>query len=310
MILSVSRRTDIPAFYSDWFFNRLNEGYLLVRNPINYHQVSKIILSPNVIDCIVFWTKNPEHMLSRLYLLDNYRYYFQFTLNSYDQTIERKLPKKPKLLDTFKKLSDSIGRDKVIWRYDPILLTDQFTKDYHYQYFDYLANKLKDYTSKCVISFLDLYSKTERNLKNVNLLPLTEVDMREIAFNLNKIAQGYGLHIETCSEHVNLLEIGIKHGKCIDDILISKIIGSSITIDKDKNQREICGCVASIDVGSYNTCRHNCLYCYANFSEKTVQNNKLLHDVNSPLLVGDLGPSDKVYDREMISYINNQISLF
>jgi len=159
MIISVSRRTDIPAFYSDWFFKRLEEGFVLVRNPMNPQQVSKVSLSKAVVDCFVFWTKNPKSMLEKLPLLAGYDYYFQFTLNPYDQEIEVNLPKKAEIIKTFIELSNLIGKDRVIWRYDPILLTDKITIGDHLEYFNILAGQLGDYTRKCVISFLDQYQK-------------------------------------------------------------------------------------------------------------------------------------------------------
>ncbi len=309
MILSASRRTDIPAFYSEWFFNRIKEGYLLVRNPMNIHQVSRINLSPQLVDCIVFWTKNPKPMLKRLDELKNYKYYFQFTLNSYDKTIEPNVPLKKDLIETFIKMSTLIGKERVIWRYDPILLTNVFTKEYHYKWFEKLAQKLSPYTNKCVISFVDLYKKTERNLKGIELLPLTNSDMKEIANNLAAISSNYGFSIETCSEAISLENCNIVHGKCINDRLISSIIGTPLTIEKDPYQREICGCVKSIDVGAYNTCKHECFYCYANFSKDTVIKNISQHNSKSPLLFGELGENDKITDRDMKSYVDKQISL-
>lgn len=276
---------------------------------MNFYQVSKIKLSPKVIDCIVFWTKDPTNMLSKLDMLEHFNYYFQFTITSYDKTIERFVQKKSKIIDSFIELSDRIGKERVIWRYDPIFLTETFDKDYHYKYFDYLASQLKDHTCKCVISFLDLYRKTNRNLRSIKVSPFNEKEMREVAGNLVEIAKNHNLSIETCSEIIDLSDIGINHGKCIDDRLISEIIGTDILIDKDKNQRESCGCVSSIDIGAYNTCGHKCLYCYANFSENTVNKNTALHNVNSPLLLGELGPSDKVNDREMKSFVNKQMTL-
>lgn len=310
LILSVSRRTDIPAFYSEWFFNRIKEGYLLVRNPMNSHQVSRINLDPSAIDCIVFWTKNPRPMMNRLSELKAYNFYFQFTLNSYDNTIELNVPKKKYLMDTFIELSEKIGKERVVWRYDPILLSDRFDKEYHCQWFEYLAERLRNYTNKCVISFLDMYSKTKRNLKDIELMPIDTSDMIEIASEFSRIANKYGLVIETCAEDIDLDECGIKHGKCIDDNLISKIIGKEIAIAKDPNQRENCGCVKSIDIGAYNTCKHHCLYCYANFNEKMVYKNVQLHRADSPLLFGELEENDRVVDRKMESHVDGQISFF
>lgn len=308
MIISASRRTDIPAFYSDWFLNRIKEGFALVRNPMNFRQVSKINLSPEVVDCIVFWTKNPQPMINKLSKLDGYNYYFQFTLNSYDKTIETNLPEKSALIKTFKELALMIGRDKVIWRYDPIFLTDKFDIKYHVKWFEYLAKELSGYTKKCVISFLDMYKKTERNLKGINLLSMNEEQMKEIAFHLSFIAKKYDLQLEACCEEIDLTEYNIKAGKCIDDELISKIIGKKLDIKKDPNQRLSCRCVQSIDIGAYNTCRHRCLYCYANFNTGLVDKNVRLHKVTSPLLYGQLEDKDKVTIRQVTSNINNQLS--
>lgn len=306
MIISASRRTDIPAFYSKWFFNRIKEGFVLVRNPLNFNQVSKITLNPKVVDCIVLWTKNPRPMLKRLEELRDYRYYFQFTINSYDKSMEPNVPGKRYIIKTFIDLSKLIGRERVIWRYDPIMLTDIFNKEYHYKWFEYLAERLHDYTDKCVISFLDVYKKTERNLKNVKITPLSKSDMEEIAYKLSSIASKYNLTLESCSEEIDLSKEGIGHGKCIDDRLISRISGCNLKIDKDPNQREICGCVKSIDIGTYNTCGHGCLYCYANFSKERVRKQLLAYDINAPLLVGRLNGNEKITNRKVKSYFEGE----
>jgi len=308
MIISASRRTDIPAFYTNWFFNRIKAGFVLVRNPMNIHQVSKINLSPELVDCIVFWTKNPLPMLNRLSELNQYNYYFQFTLNSYDKSIEINVPEKKYLIKAFQELSSQIGRERVIWRYDPILLTDKFDLKYHIKWFEYLAQKLSGYTEKCVISFMDLYKKTERNLKGINLMPMNEQMMSEIAFQLSLIAAKYDLQMESCCESMDLEKFNIKHGKCIDDELISKIIGKKLDIKKDPNQRLSCGCVKSIDIGAYNTCQHRCLYCYGNFNKGLVDKNVRLHSDKSPLLYGELGGGDKVIVKPVSSNINEQLS--
>lgn len=297
MILSVSRRTDIPAFYLEWFFNRLKEGYALVRNPMNYHQVSRVILTPSVVDCIVFWTKDPTNILEKLDLLSEYKYYFQITINGYDKKIERSVPSKSIIIDSFKRLSNKIGKERTIWRYDPIILTDEIDIKYHYKYFEALASRLEGYTNRCIISFVDLYKKSERNMRSINKKPMDNEKMLEIGRGLSDIANKYNLKIEACSEPVDLSAAGIEHAKCIDDRLISDIFGQRINLKKDKNQRDICGCAASIDIGAYNTCKHGCLYCYANYSDKTVQNNILNHDPHSPMLVGNIEPGDKITDR-------------
>ena len=170
MIISASRRTDIPSFYSDWMFNRLEEGYVCVRNPMNIHQISRISLSPDVVDGIVFWTKNPTPMLERIHELDKYIYYFQFTLNSYGKDVERNVPSKNNvIIPTFKKLSSIIGKERVVWRYDPILINEHYTIEYHKKYFQKLCERLCNYTEKCTVSFVDLYKNAKRNIKSLNI---------------------------------------------------------------------------------------------------------------------------------------------
>lgn len=306
MILSVSRRTDIPAFYSEWFFNRIKEGFVYVRNPMNIHQVSRIKLSPDVIDCIVFWSKNPRPMLNRLHELDGYMYYFQFTINTYDMGIEQNVPTKNGIIETFKELASRIGPERVIWRYDPIILSENITLDYHIRYFEEIARRLQGHTKTCVISFLDLYKKTERNLKNTSARELTESEMIKIATHISLIAHRYGITVQSCAEKIELNCISIRHGHCIDNVLIEDLLGVKLVVSKDKNQRSECGCVQSIDIGEYNTCSHNCKYCYANFNGQRVHEKVRLHDPNSPLLIGNIKPDDKITERKIFSFIGDK----
>lgn len=310
MIISASRRTDIPTYYSTWFFNRLREGYVLVRNPLNIHQVSKISLNPEVVDGIVFWTKNPIPMLGKLDRLKEYAYYFQFTLTAYGSEVETGIPSKNGVIvPAFQRLSDIIGSDRVIWRYDPIFLSETYTMDYHIRYFEGLAKKLSRYTKKCTISFIDMYRKTQKNVTGLAMSKFP-VDLQdELAGKLAEIAHSYGLAIETCSEGIDLEKYGIQHARCIDDRLFAKLIGCSLNVRKDKNQRPECGCVESVDIGAYNTCKNGCLYCYANYSDTAVKSNAGKHDPNSPLLFGSLGPEDKVIEKKMVSYKDFQISM-
>lgn len=303
MILSVSRRTDIPAFYAEWFFNRLKEGFVYVRNPMNIHQVSKVVLSPDVIDCIVFWSKNPRPMLSRLNELKDYLYYFQFTINPYDKGLELGVPRKEGIIGTFRELSEKVGPKRVIWRYDPILLTESMGIDYHVRFFEEIAKRLEGYTNTCVISFVDLYKKTLRNLRDSTAREPSFKEMVEIAAKLILIAHKYGISIQTCAEEIALETVGIKHGKCIDNALIEDLLGVKLVVSKDPNQRKECGCVQSIDIGEYNTCAHGCKYCYANFKNEVVAANRAAHDPKSPLLVGNVGPEDKVTERKLFSFI-------
>lgn len=307
MIISASRRTDIPTYYSEWFMNRIREGYALARNPMNAHQVSRISLSPEVVDGIVFWTKNPAPMLDKLPQLKDYMYYFQFTLNAYEQDVEADVPLKHKyIVPTFQRLSEMIGPERVVWRYDPILVSDKYTFDYHVKYFELLAKKLASYTQKCTISFLDMYVKTERNVAGLNIQPWTLELQDAMAKSLAEIAHSYGLELETCAEGLELEKYGIKHAHCIDGELFAKLLGCPLKVGKDKNQRKECGCVDSVDIGAYNTCRNGCRYCYANFNAKIVQNNQQRHNPLSPLLLGELQPDDKVTERKMTSCLERQ----
>ena len=302
MILSASRRTDIPTYYSEWFFNRIRDGYALVRNPMNYHQLSKIKITPDVVDGIVFWTKNPIPMLPRLGELSEYTYYFQFTLNSYADDIEPSIPLKSKyIIPAFQKLSDRIGPERVIWRYDPILLNDKYSIGYHLKYFANLAKLLHPYTKKCTFSFIDFYRNTQNNVKGLELITLTEEHKLAIAKGLSEIAHSYGLSIDTCAEDIDLDQFGITHARCVDDRLLGKLLGRTLKVEKDKNQRFSCGCVASVDIGMYNTCRNGCKYCYANYSPKSVATNSHKHSPTSPVICGEITDEDTITERPVKS---------
>ena len=192
MIISVSRRTDIPAFFSDWFYNRIEEGYFMVRNPMNVHQVSKVEVTPYNAECLVFWTKNPsESFIENLTNLDKkgFKYYFQFTISSYAQDIEKAVPHKTEIIEKFQKLSKQIGKEKVIWRYDPIILNEKYNFDYHLKYFNYIAEKLSGYTEKVIISFIDCYPKIKNRLQENNIIELTQEQMRKLASTLKQITE-------------------------------------------------------------------------------------------------------------------------
>lgn len=297
MILSVSRRTDIPAFFSRWFFKRIDEGFVLVRNPFNRKQVSRISLSPDLIDCIVFWTKNPsDDFIQNLTRLDElgYKYYFQFTLTSYDQSIEKNVPRKKELIEKLRRISEHVGKERIVWRYDPILLSGHFDIEYHKKYFEYLAQALSPYTEKCIISFLDFYPKIEKELAEQGIRKMTVEEMTELAEIISSIAGRYNLKVESCCEDIDLLQYGITKSHCVDGNLIQKIAGKDLSFKQDKNQRPGCGCVSSVDIGMYNTCRHNCIYCYANRSSDV---HIMEYDENSPLLCSKLEDDDIIKER-------------
>ena len=294
MIVSASRRTDIPAFYTKWFMNRISDGFLLTRNPFNYNQIKRVSLNVSDVDVIIFWTRNPTPLMKDLDKLDalGYKYYFQFTITGYQKTLEKSTLNFYKAIEIFKKLSLKIGREKVIWRYDPILLSNVTPFEEHIELFNKIASFLNGYTTRVVISFADLYDKVNRNLKKLDSLDYQDIASNqelciELVKRLYDISQNNNIDIYTCAESFDLSNYGIKKGKCIDDGLIKDIFNVDVSSMKDPGQREHCGCVKSIDIGMYNTCMHGCRYCYATFNENLAHKNYKNHDFNSPFLIGD-----------------------
>ena len=311
MIISASRRTDIPAFYSDWFFNRIKERYVLVPNPYNSKMISRISLDPAIVDCIVFWSKNPAPMLEKLDKLKEYNYYFQFTLNPYGPEIENHLPIISKRIDTFKRLSDRIGKEKVIWRYDPVLTNETYTPGFHKEKFAEIAYELKEYTEKCMLGFIDHYQHIRTAVSRFNIQPLLKADIEEMAASFKKTVDTCSIQLNTCTVMVDLTHLCIPDGLCIDNQLVERITGYPISVRKDKNQRDICRCAESIDIGTYESCLNGCIYCYAiKGNYNTVKYNLNKHDKNSPMLVGELQEDDIVKERLVKSLRNDQFSLF
>lgn len=235
MIISASRRTDIPAFYSQWFLNRIKEGYVLVPNPFNPKMISKVSLHPAVVDCIVFWTKNPAPMIDKLDHLQDYKYYFQFTLNPYGEKLENNLPSVDKRIDIFKRLSDKIGKEKVIWRYDPILTNEEYDVSFHKEAFAQIAYGLKDHTEKCMLGFIDHYQHIRTAVGQFNIQPLRKEEIEEIAVSFRNTINEYpAFQLDTCTSKVDLRHLGIPAGLCIDKELIERITGYPLLAKKTK----------------------------------------------------------------------------
>ena len=306
MIISASRRTDIPAYYPQWIINRLKDGFVLVPNPYDANRFSRVILTPDVVDCIVFWTKNPAPLIGELEAIAalGHRFCFQFTLTPYDKTIEPSLPPKEKLVETFKRLGDVIGPHRVVWRYDPVLLDDDFSVQCHIDAFGALCESLHNHTCRCVFSYADAY----RHLGNT-VTALREDDMHALASAFAKTAGEYGLPLATCAEAIDLERYGIVHGACIDKTMIENVTGSALDVKKDRNQRPVCGCVESIDIGTYDSCPAGCVYCYATRNPNRARDNRSRHDPRSPLMVGDVRGDEHIDDRLSVSLKTGQMSL-
>ncbi len=278
MIISASRRTDIPAFYADWFMNRIQNGFVRVKNPFNPAQIRDVSLRPEDVEAIVFWTKNPANLLPHLHSLNEYHYYFLFSLTAYGMEMEKNVPAEDALIKTFLQLSDKIGPEKVIWRYDPILLTETMNDDFHIQRFERIAKTLRSYTKTCIISFLEVYEKCKRNMKSFPVILPDDAQKKTLMTAMSQIAGSYDISLRTCAESTNFSDIGIQPARCVDPDLISSITGKPVSMAKDPNQRKTCQCVKSVDIGAYNTCPHGCVFCYANanpeIAEKYLKNFK------------------------------------
>jgi len=202
-------------------------------------------------------------------------------------------------------LSEKIGPDRIIWRYDPILLSEKYTIDYHVRYFEKMARRLSGYISTCTISFLDMYRNTEKNMRSINPCPIFEEDMHTIAASFSAIATSNNISLNTCSEKIDLQQYGIGHAKCIDPAIFERITGNKYAYTKDPNQRSECGCAPSIDIGAYNCCHNRCLYCYANYNKAVIPSNTAKHDPDSPMLIGNILPDDRITERRIISSLIN-----
>ncbi len=298
MIISASRRTDIPAFYADWFMTRIRAGFFHRVNPFNANQVSAFSLAPEHVDAICFWTKNPRPLMAHLDELDQrgYRYYVQFTLNPYDLTFEPHVPPLDERLATFRELADRIGPEKMVWRYDPVILTSATPVAWHLEQVAQIATQLAGATRRLVFSFYDFYGKGQGRLHAAlkgTKITLVDITAPDHAAELHQLARGFAavaarhrLRILSCSEELDLSALGIEHGACVDGQLIRDLFGGDPPTAKDRNQRQACRCVESVDMGIYNTCRFGCTYCYANFNEGQIAGNLLKHQPHSPSLLG------------------------
>jgi hypothetical protein len=294
MVISASRRTDLPAFYAEWLIRRFRAGYCRVPNPYYPQQVSQISLAPEDVDVIVFWTRNPSPFLPYLAELNErqYRSYFQYTLLANPPSLDPgALPVKTSLA-TFRALADAIGPERVVWRYDPIVLSTETGYDFHRRSFERLATALRGHTWRCVVSLLDPYCKTEKRMKGIDLLPQAGQEFEALMCFLAEVARDNDMDIQSCAEPASLEPFGIRPGKCVDDAYIREVFGLDVSHAKDPVQRPACGCVTSRDIGAYDTCLAGCQYCYATSSFDRSKTNYQRHDPQSPMQVGWPAVSD------------------
>lgn len=297
MIVSVSRRTDIPAFYAEWFMNRIRDGYALVRNPFFPGNFTRVDLHPDAVDAIVFVTRNPAPLMTHLDELEGrgYRFCFQMTITGYPSLLEPHVIAVDDAIRFFKDLSHRMGPEKIIWRFDPILLSSLTPEDHIAANFSAIARELQGSTDRVIISFTDFYKKAIVNFRritastNVSFSDLHQYPDRlfELAGRISEISRRHHMQIFSCAEKYDFSSVGIKKGKCVDAEYLSRIAGAAVRGTKAKNQRKDCCCDESRDIGQYDTCLHGCVYCYATKNYGTALKNRKLHNPLSPLLIGE-----------------------
>lgn len=308
MILNTGSRTDIPAFYSDWFYNRIREGDVLVRNPFYPTQITRYRLDPEVIDAMVFCTKNPSPMLDRLSLLSGFDTFWFVTITPYGREVEPYVPPKEEVIRSFQRLSGQVGKERISWRYDPIFIQGAYSVGCHIEQFRKMAEKLAGYTNQCVVSFIDLYEKTRRNFPGVR--GVTEKEQEELIAAFAEIAGEQGLQIHLCCEDAGLVRERVDADGCMSKAVLEKALGCKLDVPKKKRAREACSCLLGADIGAYHTCGHGCRYCYANYDRETVERNRRLHRADSPLLIGEVGPEDVIRQAEQKSWKNGQLDFW
>ena len=306
MILNTGQRTDIPAYYSEWFFNRVREGFVCVRNPYYPQQVTRYRISPDVVDLIAFCTKNPAPMIPRMNELAAFRQFWFVTITPYGREIEPNVPPVDYVIEAFQALSDIVGPKAIGWRYDPIFLSETYSLAFHKEAFARMAEKLAGYTDQVVISFIDLYEKTKCNFPEAR--EVGHADHKELAETFVKTASKHGMTLRTCFEGNELAPLGIDTTGCMTKEVLERAIGQELQPQNANYARPGCTCLIGSDIGAYNTCGHLCCYCYANYDPKIVRENYLRHDPNSAFLIGGPMEGDIVKDAKQTSWLTGQLT--
>ena len=307
MIINTGCHTDIPAYFSKWFYNRIKEGYVLVRNPYYPNQVLRYKLTKDVVDCLIFCTKNPNPMLERIKEINEFSQFWFVTITPYGKDIEPNVPDKDRVMESFKQLSEVVGIKSISWRYDPVFINDKYSLDFHLRSFEEMAKNLCGYTDNCVISFIDLYAKTKQNFPGVR--EVTKEEQMTIGKVFAEIGRKYGIRIRTCCEGTELAQYGVDIAGCMTKSVIERAVGCELDVPKSrKSTRQACDCLIGNDIGMYNTCGHGCVYCYANYNQETVNQNLKHHNPVSPFLIGGYMEGDIIKEARQVSYRNGQIS--
>ena len=302
MIVNVGGRTDIVNYYTTWLINRLKGGYVYSRNPLFTNNVSKISLNPKDVDCLMFCSKNYKPIIK--YMKDinkKYRIICHYTITAYEKDVEPNVPTIEESIKTLKELSKIVGKEKVLWRYDPILLTEKYTVQRHIETFEYMAKEISPYVQRCIFSFVEMYKKLKYNMPEI--IPFTEEDKTKILENIGKIAKKYKLFIQTCGTDENYEKYGIHLSGCTTTEILENANHVKYKEVKVKGMRKGCHCIPSRDIGAYDTCLYGCKYCYANTRPELAKENIKLHDKNSPILLGYINKTDKITEAKNTSFI-------
>lgn len=302
MIINTGGRTDTVQYYTEWLLNRFSEGYVLSRNPLFPRKVTRYELTPDKVDCVVFCSKNYRPILPRLHeITERFHTYFHYTITAYGKDIEPGVPSIDESIETLIALSEQAGKQRVAWRYDPVLLTEKYTVERHLETFDYMAKALAPYIDRCIFSFVEMYKKVEVNMPE--LIPLTDQDMETLAKGLGGTAEKYGIFIQTCGTDDKFTQYGIHSSGCMTLDILGKANGITFRKLKHKGMRQGCHCIESRDIGAYDTCMNGCKYCYANRTPRKAFDNYKRHDSMSPLLLGDRKPDDTVIQGAQKSFL-------
>ncbi len=302
MIINTGGRTDTVQYYSEWLLNRFKEGFVFSRNPFYPAKVTRYELSADKVDCVVFCSKNYEPILERLHeITDKFNTYFHYTITAYESDIEPRVPTIEKSIETLIKLKNIVGKNRIAWRYDPVLLTEKYTIDYHLKTFENMTSQLSEHIDRCIFSFVEMYKKLSVNMPE--LKAITQNEKIVLASGMGEIAQKYNLHLQTCATNGDYTNFGIHPSGCMTLDILEKANNVKFKKLKHRGNRKHCKCIETRDIGAYDTCPNGCRYCYANATPKKALENFKLHNPNSPILFGEIKESDIIQQGVQKSFI-------
>lgn len=302
MIINTGGRTDTVQFYTEWLLKRFEEGYVMSRNPLFPNKVARYELTPDKIDCVVFCSKDYRPILNDITkITERFNTYFHYTITAYGKDVEPRVPSIEQSIETLKELSSIVGKQRIAWRYDPILLTEKYSIQTHLDTFERIAKEISSYVDRCIFGFVEMYVKLSVNMPEI--IPLTNEDMDKLSKGLGEISKRNGLTIQTCGTNGDYTKYGIQRSGCMTLEMLGKANGVEFKQLKHKGMRPGCSCIESRDIGAYDTCMNGCKYCYANTNPKKAFENVKMHDPNSPLLLGNVKETDIVNNSPQKSFL-------